>query len=226
MRDTASLKKYGIIEWRINMATKNVIDLENWPRKVHCSIFRDSLQPQYCISFDLNVTKFLSKVKVNHLPFSLTLIYLVTKCANSIENFRYRFEDGNVVLYDKIDTSFTYLSEGEELFKQINVEMQDTLEDFIQLAQDTIKHQKAYFTSPPGNNVFVFSAIPWVSFHYLSHTYSGNKDSASPMFDWGKYAEHNGVVSMPFTVQVHHSFIDGIHIGQFVQRLQEELDSF
>ena len=46
------------------------------------------------------------------------------------------------------------------------------------------------------------------------------------MFDWGKYAEHNGVVSMPFTVQVHHSFIDGIHIGQFVQRLQEELDSF
>ena len=29
---------------------------------------------------------------------------------------------------------------------------------------------------------------------------------------------------IPISVQVHHSFVDGIHIGQFVKRLQEYFD--
>lgn len=31
---------------------------------------------------------------------------------------------------------------------------------------------------------------------------------------------------MPVSVQAHHSFVDGIHIGQFVDMLQKYLESF
>ncbi len=65
---------------------------------------------------------------------TMIFIFAVTKCANEIEDFRYRFLDGEVVLYESIDTSFTYLDEKTELFKVVNVPMQDTIERFVQLA--------------------------------------------------------------------------------------------
>ena len=48
------------------------------------------------------------------------------------------------------------------------------------------------------------------------HTNSGKKDNATPLFDWGKYYEKNGKIMIPISVQVHHSFVDGMHVGQFV----------
>lgn len=105
-----------------------VIDIENWPRKTHCAIFQNSLMPHYCVSFDLDITSFHQKIKDRNLPFSLTLIYKVAECANEIENFRYRFEDGKVVLYDRIGTSFAYLEKGSDLFKRLIVKSSWTLE--------------------------------------------------------------------------------------------------
>lgn len=202
----------------------HIINMDTWERKMHCSIFRNSFDPHYCVSFNLDITTFYHEVKKQGLPFSLTLIYEVAKCANQIENFRYRFKDGEVVLYDRIGTSFTHLGKGEDLFKQINVDMQDSLEKYISEAQMAISSQNVYFTAPPGNDVFIFSAIPWISFNNISHTYSGNKDGASPMFDWGKFIREENRIILPFSVQVHHSFVDGIHIGKFAELLQARLN--
>ncbi|WP_268765666.1 CatA-like O-acetyltransferase [Methanosarcina mazei] len=44
------------------------------------------------------------------------------------------------------------------------------------------------------------------------------------MFDWGKYYEREGKFMMPFAVQVHHAFVDGIHIGKLADKLQRYLD--
>jgi chloramphenicol O-acetyltransferase len=40
----------------------------------------------------------------------------------------------------------------------------------------------------------------------------------------GKYQEREGEFMMPFTVQVHHVFVDGIHIGKLADKLQRYLD--
>jgi len=56
------------------------------------------------------------------------MVYVVCKCANMIEEFRYRFLDGKIVLFDQIDTAFTYLNKDTELFKVVNVPMQDTMQ--------------------------------------------------------------------------------------------------
>lgn len=46
-----------------------------------------------------------------------------------------------------------------------------------------------------------------------------------PLFDWGKYYERKGRTVLPFSVQVHHSFVDGIHAGKFAGQLQNYLDT-
>ncbi len=134
-----------------------VIDRENWKRNLHCQIFQNSLEPQYCISLELNITHFLKMVKANRYSFTFAFIYAVGKCAN---------------------------------------------------------------------DVFSFSPLPWISYTHISHTISGNKENASPTFDWGKYFERDGQVILPFSVQVHHSFVDGIHVGRLIEKLQNYLNSF
>ena len=104
--------------------------------------------------------------------------------------------------------------------------MKDTLEEYVALAKRTEQNQKEYFTGPMGNDIFQFSAFPWVSFTHISHTDSGSRDNATPLFDWGRYFERDGRTLLPFSVQVHHSFVDGVHIGKLAKLLQNYLDCF
>jgi chloramphenicol O-acetyltransferase type A len=203
-----------------------VIDETNWKRALHCQIFRNSIEPSYCVTFELDITNFLAKIRPTKYSFTLALIFAVTKCANEIEAFRYRFMDGQIVLYDRINTAFTYMDKDTELFKVVNVEMQDTLESYVAIAAQKAINQKEYFTGPLGNDVFQFSPLPWVSYTHISHTISGKKDNATPLFDWGKYFERDGKWILPFSVQAHHSFVDGIHIGKLVDSLQNFLSRY
>ena len=114
----------------------------------------------------------------------------------------------------------------DALFKVVNVPMQETIEDYVALAKKTEENQTDYFASPMANDIYQFSAFPWVAYTHISHTESGKKDHATPLFDWGKFYEQDGEIYLPFSVQVHHSFVDGVHIGKLAEKLQCYLDSF
>ncbi|MCI8718663.1 MAG: chloramphenicol acetyltransferase [Lachnospiraceae bacterium] len=201
------------------------IDFTQWDRTLHYQIFRNSVQPQYCVTFELDITHFLKVIKKQNYSFTFSFVFAVSKCANQMKEFRYRFVNGNPVIFDKINTAFTYLNKKTELFKVVHVEMTDTMEEYVALAREKEQTQKEYFTGPLGNDIFQFSAFPWVTYTHISHTDSGNKDNATPLFDWGKYYEKDGKILLPFSVQVHHSFVDGIHIGKLADNLQHYLDN-
>ena len=204
-----------------------VIDEKTWNRAMHCMVFRNSVEPAFCVTFEADITNFKRMVKEQEgLSFTLAMVYAVCKCANEIEAFRYRFLDGQVILFEKIDTAFTYLDKDTKLFKVVNVPMIDDLKEYCELAMKTVNEQKEYFTGPLGNDVFQCSPMPWVTFTHISHTNSGKKDNATPLFDWGKYYEKDKTIIIPISVQVHHSFVDGIHIGEFVEKLQSYFNKF
>lgn len=200
-----------------------VVDETSWKRAFHCQIFRNSVEPAFCITFEVDVTNYLQMTKEKGYSFTIAMVYAICKCANEIEEFRYRFLDGKVVLYDKIDTAFTYLNKDTELFKVVNVEMMDSLESYVPLATKMAREQTEYFTGPLGNDVFQCSPMPWIDYLHISHTNSGKKDNATPLFDWGKYFERDGRIFMPISIQAHHSFVDGIHVGKLVERLKSYL---
>ena len=189
-------------------------------------VFRNSIEPAFCVTFEADVTEFKKKVKEEGLSFTLAMVYAVCKCANKVEALRYRFLDGKVVLYERIDTAFTYLNKETGLFKVVNVPFIDNLPEYVALALKTAEEQQEYFAGPLGNDVFQCSPMPWVTYTQISHTNSGKKDNATPLFDWGKYYEKDERVLIPISIQAHHSFVDGIHIGQFVDALQKFFDEY
>lgn len=202
-----------------------LIDENSWKRSLHCKVFRNSVEPAFCITFELDVTHFVRKMKELKLSFTMAMIFAVSKCANEIEEFRYRFVDGRVALFDRIETAFTYLDKDSELFKVVNVPMQETMAEYVAIALRTAEEQKEYFTGPLGNDVFQFSPIPWLSYTHISHTNSGKKDNATPLFDWGKYFMRDERIILPFSVQAHHSFADGLHVGRLAESIQKYLDA-
>lgn len=202
-----------------------IIDQTTWKRATHCAVFRDCVEPSFCITWNLDVTHFLQMVRVRGYSFTMALIYAVSKCANDIEEFRYRFVDGDVVLFDRIDTAFTYLNPETELFKVVTVPFAGTMAAYVAAATKVAQGQEAYFTGPLGNDVFQFSPLPWISYTHISHTNAGRKDNATPLFDWGRYFQQDGRMLLPFSVQAHHSFVDGLHVGKLAAALQAFLDT-
>lgn len=128
-------------------------------------------------------------------------------------------------MLEKIDTAFTYLDKQTELFKVVNVPFAGNMAAYCETAKQAAEAQKEYFTGPLGNDVFQFSPMPWVTYTHISHTNSGKKDNATPLFDWGKFYERDGRLWLPFSVQAHHSFVDGLHIGRLAERLQNVLNN-
>jgi len=125
-----------------------IIDTSIWKRKLHCEIFRNALQPQYSVCLELDITNFIKRVKENKWSFTLSFIHTITTCANEMEEFRYRFLNGEVVLYDTIHTSFTYLDAETELFKVVNVPMVEDIEAYITTTKATIANQKGVHHRP------------------------------------------------------------------------------
>ncbi len=201
------------------------INMTSWPRASHCAVFRRMQLPTYTVGFELEITNFRKQIKAKNLSFTLAMMHLVAQCANRIENFRYRFLNGEVVLYDCCSVNFVWLNRETELFKFVAYPWCDDRTEFVDGARAAAEAQQAYFVAPPANDALVFSPLPWVSYTEKSHTQSGNPEQASPIFDWGKFFERDGKWLLPFSVQVHHSFVDGIHIGKLADALQASLNS-
>lgn len=126
--------------------TYQVIDEKNWDRAMHCMVFRNSVEPAFCVTFNADITNFLEYTRKQGFSFTIGFVYAVCRCANKIKEFRYRFLDGNIILFNNIDTAFTYLDKETELFKVINVPMKNTINEYVKLAIRTAGEQKEYFT--------------------------------------------------------------------------------
>ncbi|MEE1031837.1 MAG: CatA-like O-acetyltransferase, partial [Ruminococcus sp.] len=179
------------------------IDVHTWERKTHYEIYRQFANARYDITLELDVTNLVKYVKENHLSFTLTMIHTIAKCANEIDEFRMRIENDEPVIYDKIDLSFTYLNKEANLMKNVVAENDANVFAFNRKAKAAIEKQNVYFTGPLGNGIYQFSSIPWISYTHISHTFSGNKNYAVPVFDFGKFHEKNGRLVMPFSIEVH-----------------------
>lgn len=203
------------------------IDLDTWKRKEHFAFFYRMDYPQFNICFNLDVTQFLAFTKKNNLSFYYAFIHAVTTVVNDTEDFRYRIRDGKVVLHKKIHPSFTDMESGNDLFKMVTVDLKDDVFKFEKMAKETSAKQKDFFRLDKligRDDLIYITCIPWISFTHLSHTITINKNDSVPKISWGKYFTEGDKVLLPFSVQVHHALMDGVHVGKYAEKLQRYLD--
>ncbi|QTL98621.1 chloramphenicol acetyltransferase [Iocasia frigidifontis] len=206
------------------------IDIEKWERKEHFNFFHRMDYPQYNICANIDISNFFDYIRTNKLSFYYAMIHSTTYIANKIINFKYRIREDEIILHDKISPSFTDMNniDEDDLFKFVTVNMKEDIFEFAEYAEEKSKKQKEYFSfdEQVGRDDLVYiTCIPWISFTHISHTITLNKNDSVPRISWGKYFNENDKVLLPFSVQVNHALVDGIHIGKYLFELQKYINN-
>lgn len=202
------------------------IDINTWPRKGQYSLFRQMDYPHFNICAQLDITNFYTFVKSKNISFYTAMIYMTTKIANEIKEFRYRIRGQEVVEHDRIHPSFTILSKPE-VFSFCSVDFCQNYHDFSQNAEEKKKDLQGHVNldDEPGRDDSIYiTSLPWISFTSVSHPVHLKSVDSIPRIAWGKYEKEKDRVRIPFSVQVNHALMDGYHVGKYFEMMQEALD--
>jgi chloramphenicol O-acetyltransferase type A len=205
---------------------KQKIDLATWNRKEHFEFFSTFEEPFFGITTPIDMTIAYEKAKAMQIPFFVYYLHKTIAAVNQVENFRYRIEGKEVVLYDEIDASATIMRE-DKTFGFSFMKFDSDIHEFAKITQTEIERIQVtpgLFTREFPTNIIHFSAIPWINFTSLTHSRSYTLTDSCPKVSWGKLIDENGKKTMSVAVMAHHGLVDGYHIGLFVEALQTELN--
>jgi chloramphenicol O-acetyltransferase type A len=205
-----------------------IIDVNHWSRKEHFEFFNKMDYPQFNISMQLEVTNFLAFVKRNKISFYYAMVFCATHCANQLENFRYRIRDDKVILHEELHPSFTDMMQDSDLYKMVMVEMEDDILAFSEKAKEKSNRQKTfmvYENEEERDDLLYMTCVPWVSFTQITHPIALRKGDSVPKISWGKYFREGEKVFLPFSVQANHALMDGVHVGKYMEILQNYLNN-
>jgi chloramphenicol O-acetyltransferase type A len=202
------------------------IDMQTWSRREHYNRFVTYDHPHFNMCANVDLTTFYPVLKQHGISFNIATVYILTRAANAIPEFRYRIRAGKVIEHEIVHPGSTILT-NEDLFTFCFF---DYIEDFLVFASratETIAYVKEHPTlaGKPGRDDLLFmTAIPWVSFTSFMHPMHLNPADSVPRFAWGKFFEEGEFLKMPLSVQGHHALMDGVHMGKYYTEVQDYLD--
>ena len=198
------------------------IDLETWPRREHYKLFRTFEHPHFNMCANVDLTTFYPALKQCKISFTVGILYVISRAANEIPEFRCRIRGEDVIVHDLVHPSVTILVD-DDLFSFCNIDYVENFPEFASGAARMIADVKEHPTlrsNPEQDDRLYMTAIPWVSFTSFMHPLSFPVDSV-PRFAWGKVFKEGESFKMPLSVQAHHALMDGLHMGRYYEIVQE-----
>lgn len=203
------------------------LNLGNWPRAEHFHFFNSFEEPFFGVTVRINCTGAYNRAKESNTSFFLHYLYASIVSANETEPFRYRIgKDNEVYIYDVINPSAT-ISRSNGTFGFSYLNFYKDFEIFYARALEEIELVKSSAgLNPSGKdneNVIHYSAIPWIDFQSLSHARPYSYKDSCPKISFGKLIKEGEEYFMSMSVHVHHALMDGIHVGEYVDRFQKRM---
>lgn len=202
------------------------LDIECWNRKQHFEHFRKLRDPYFGVVAEVDVTKAYAHAQKTNTPFFVHYLHACMKAINSVENFRYRIQEGKVVIHDVIHASATIVRE-DHTFGCTFIHFDNDFELFLanfRKEKDRVLTTTDLFPENDTDDCIHCSALPWLNFTGHKEPFSGVKDHAVPKLAFGKFSQKGGALMMPVSVAVNHALVDGYHMGEFFKQYQIELN--
>ena len=204
------------------------VDINAWERRSTYEFFLDYDDPFFNIAANLDVTRLYRFCKTNDVAFSLAILFVSQETANEIREFRLRILDEKVVEFDRVEATQTILND-DETFSFCYFEHKDDIIEFDRagkLARDKYKKLKTFDVETHRVDLIYYSAIPWISFTSFKHAARRNNRQTVPRMVFGKIFDEGDKKKLPFSVEVHHALVDGIHVGKLFNLFQAKLDAY
>lgn len=207
---------------------KKMIDIHTWKRKEHFDLFSTYQEPFFSIATYVDCTGAYSQAKSLNISFFIYYMYQSLVAANTVEEFRYRIEDGHPVIYDKIHGSTTTFN-ADNLFAFSFLPYHEDLMTFNRDARSSLletKKIKGINLNEDSKRIDVihYSTIPWISFTAITHERNFIRPDSIPKITFGKYIKEKNRLMMPVSICAHHGLLDGFHVGKYLEVFQKLLD--
>ncbi len=201
------------------------IDMDDWARREHFEFFRTWDYPHFNMCGNVDITAFLPVVKARNSTITVGLIYLLTRAANSIREFRHRIRGESVVEHPVVHPACTILMKDDS-FSFCYFDYMDDFGRFSKSAAERIANvrENPSLQERTSDHWLYMTSIPWVSFTSFMHPMQLSPADSVPRFAWGKYFNAGDRLLLPLSVQGHHAVMDGLHIGRYYEKVQAMLD--
>ena len=203
-------------------------------RRDRFDLFDRMDSPAVNLCFTLDLPDYRPWCKEQGLAPFHVLLNAVLRSILTIENFRYRVFEGEVIRIDRLLPSFTVVNKNQDLNFAL-FDWSDDLREFVARgigarieAESMTALNKRYAVLSPRqakDQVFI-TCIPWLDFTAIQHPMATLGAPDIPSLAWGKFRDgRGGRLQLPFSVQAHHGFVDGYHIHLLAQAIAAELEA-
>lgn len=202
-------------------------------RRDRFEFFESFENPLLNLSFDLEVKDFRPYCKSQGIPPFHFFLYCLIHSFNELDNFKYRILEGEVIKVDELFGSYTVLNE-ENLFNYTRFKIDQDLKVFLKNSLESKKEAESSLglintgieLSPREMKNYIFiTSIPWLRLTSIEHPIYKYKSADIPSVAWGKFSDpsSSSVMTIPFSVQAHHGFVDAYHINLFAELLKKKI---
>ena len=199
-----------------------IISLEDYERKDTFLMFHNRDNPFLFLTVKLDITNLINYCEIHKYHYA-TISYVICKTINEVDNFKYRLVDGKIAYYDKINIGYTQKTNNDVGFFQT-----EYIDDYGEYIKEYNRRESDYNKGLEGvdygqKQIWV-SCAPWMDFTSLVVPF--DKNITIPQFIWGKFFKEGKKVFTHLMIMAHHGFVDGQHIGDFVNKLEKNIDGF
>ena len=205
------------------------IDINNWKRKEHFNFFSKMASPFFGIVTEVDCTECYQNSQDSGKSFFANYLHKSMIAVNATEELKYRIIDNEIVVFDTINAGatigredgtfgFVFMNFSND-FEAFNAELQKEIEAVknstgLRLNNDDLK-----------TNLIRHSTVPWYSFSGLLHPTNFDPKESVPKITFGKFSIRDGRKMLPVSVEAHHGLVDGLHLANYLQEFQNQLNT-
>ncbi len=203
------------------------IDTTTWVRREAFEYFKGFDKPYFNVCVKLNAAPLKAALAARGGgSFNLACHFLALRVANRHEPLRYRLQGGRVRIVGTLAAGATVLrDDGSFSFAYLPPE--EHWPDFESRAAALIAQAKsgasAFDPRVDEQAVIHFTTLPWMHFSSFSHARNWGREDAVPKIAFGRADADSGRLWLPFSVEVHHALMDGLHLGRYVQDMEHAM---
>ncbi len=172
----------------------------------------------------LDVTRLVRVSKKKNLKFNMLLDYCIGKAAADIKEFYLLPIGEKLMRYDTIAVNTIVKNKVGEV-SSCDILAVNDLDDFnreflqytSQVADSCVNRDLSDDSMVIGTSAIIDTEIDGAVNMYTDLF-------KNPFLIWGRYRENQTQYSLPVSFQFHHTQMDGIHAGRFLENLQNEIN--
>lgn len=204
------------------------LDVNNWKRREHFHFLSNMANPFFRIVTEVDCTSCYEQAKLEGVSFFARYMHESMVAVNAVEELRYRIVDGRVLVFDAVHVGTTIArSDGTFGFAHFDFDadfelFNKALQKEIQAVQESsgLRLQNGDL----GADLIRHSTFPWSSFSGLLHPTNHDKSDSIPKITFGKATLKEGKRMLPVSIEAHHGLLDGLHLAQYLELFQEQLN--